>query len=38
MEKVKCKKCKGDGKHRDGSACKWCGGTGVYVLSKDGGK
>jgi len=31
MEKEKCKKCKGEGKHRDGSVCKWCKGTGTYA-------
>lgn len=31
MEKEKCKKCGGNGKHRDGSKCKWCNGTGVYT-------
>jgi len=31
MEKQKCRKCKGEGEHRDGSTCKWCKGTGVYT-------
>lgn len=31
MAEQKCKKCQGEGKHRDGSKCKWCDGTGVYT-------
>jgi len=31
MEKEKCKKCRGEGKHRDGTPCKWCKGTGFYT-------
>lgn len=36
MEAQKCKKCKGEGKHRDGSKCKWCNGTGTYSSPKEG--
>ncbi len=35
MEKEKCKKCKGKGKHRDGAPCKWRNGSGVYPPPKD---
>lgn len=35
MEKQKCKKCKGEGKHRDGSKCKRCKGTGTYSPPKE---
>jgi len=39
MEEQKCKKCHGEGKHRDGSKCKWCNGTGIYTPPlKDAGK
>lgn len=34
MEKEKCKKRNGEGKHRDGSTCKWCGGSGEHTPSK----
>lgn len=36
MKEQKCKKCRGKGRHRDGSRCKWCHGTGVYVLLPEG--
>ena len=36
MDSIKCKKCKGVGKHRDGSTCKTCNGSGAVVTEPDG--
>lgn len=32
----KCTHCGGSGKTQSGAECKWCNGTGMYAVKKDG--